>query len=117
MYKSTKFDSSRELVNRFHQLADYLNSIEEFKLEAGAYLSNYNGQLSIRFDSKETFVKAVKAVGSASKKYTDSSTYPELIVNANHAPLEFSILRDRVCKKTVTFDCEPLFSEDEVAAL
>jgi hypothetical protein len=116
MFKSTSFNTSRELARRFRQLADFLESRETFKTENGVYLSVYDGQLGINFDSKDAFVAAVKAIGNATKKYT-AGDYPKLVVSADYAPIELSITRDKVCKKTITYDCEPLFSADEVAEL
>ncbi len=70
----------------------------------------------VNFYDRDKFVAAVKALGNATKKYTDGD-YPKLEVTADAFPIKLSISRDKVCKKTVTFDCEPLFSEEEVRSL
>lgn len=118
MFKSTGFNTSRELARRFRQLADFLDSCETFSMQNGAFLSVSDGQLCISFDSKEAFIAAVRAIGNATKRYDyPDDAYAKLVVSADYAPIELSIPRDKVCKRTVTYDCEPLFSADEVAEL
>jgi hypothetical protein len=43
--------------------------------------------------------------------------YAELVVKATAAPFSVRISRDKVCKKIVSYDCEALFSAEEVEAL
>ena len=66
------------------------------------------------FWSKEDFTAAAKALGTAKKVVTSSDDF-QLI--AEGAPVTLSISRDKVCKKIVTYDCEPLFTPEEVEAL
>lgn len=115
-YKSTGYKDSRELANKLRGLAEFLESRETFTVSNGCFLSNHDGKASISMDDKSQFVTAVKAIGDAEKHYTDGE-YSRLVISAKYAPLEISILRDKVCKKTVVFDCEPLFSVEEVEAL
>ena len=115
-YKSTGFKSSREMAQRLRNVAEFLEDHDNFKLESGAYLSGYDGKFSIHFDSKEAFVNAVKAVGEGVKEYT-SEPYSKLNYSAAWAPIELSIPRDKVCRKIVKFECDPLFTAEEVEAL
>ncbi len=112
---------TRELTEMLRKTADYLDSLEEFKMGSSITFTSENKTKSLtvfsHFYDKENFVAAVKAVGNATKYYDDSTSYPELHVTAKAFPLEFSISRDKVCKKIVTYDCEPLFSEEEVETL
>jgi hypothetical protein len=115
-YNSTGFKTSKELAQRLRQVAKFLEDHESFSVPIGAFISSYDGKLSISMDSKEEFVKAVKIIGDADKHYTDGD-YGKLVVSAKWAPIELNISRDKVCKKIVKFECEPLFSNDEVEAL
>lgn len=112
---------TRELASAFRKAAEYLDSIEEFDAESCvAFTQSCKTDIiytSVGFWEKDKFVAAVKAVGNATKKYDENSDYPQLRVTPTAYPLELSISRDKVCKKTVVYDCEPLFSEDEVNAL
>ena len=112
---------TRELATMLRKTADYLDSLEEFKTGTSiTFLEDYSTKKTRVYGSfydKDEFVAAVKAIGNATKRYDDSSTYPELHVTAKAFPIEFNISRDKVCKKIVTYDCEPLFSEEEVEAL
>jgi len=115
-YTTTGFKNSRDLADRLRQVADFLDLRDVFKTENGGYLSSYDGKFGISFDSKEHFVAAVKAVGDAEKHYTDGD-YPKLEVTADSFPIKLSISRDKVCRKVVKFECDPLFSDAEVEAL
>ena len=115
-YADTKLKDSHEFAVRMKQIADYLLARDSFKITRCAVISDYDGKFSMTFDDKEEFVKAVKIVGDAKKSYTDGD-YSYLQVEAVYAPIELKISRDKVCKKVVKFECEPLFSEEEVEAL
>ena len=112
---------TREVATLLRNFADFLDSRPEFNTESVvSAMQHYPEELGlythIGFWDKDKFVAAVKAIGSSTKAYTDGD-YPTLVVTANGFPIELSISRDKVCKKTVTFDCEPLFSEEEVRSL
>lgn len=102
--------TSHEYAAELHKAAAYLESRPEFNTEQysfSAYLSFYD---------RDKFIVAAKAIGTAKKEFTDGS-YPELMLNVVGAPIRLSIARDKVCKKTVTYDCLPLFSEEEIRSL
>ena len=102
--------SSHEYAAELRKVATYLESRPEFKTEqyaAFSYLSFYD---------KDLFVAAAKVIGNAKKEFTDSS-YAELVLTVVGAPLRLCIAQDRICKKTVTYDCLPLFSNEELGEL
>ena len=115
-YKSTGFKTSHEMAQRLHDMATFLAGRPDFALDTGGYLSNYDGKFSVSIGDKAKFVAATKAIGDSEKHYTEG-TYPDFVISAKYAPLELKISRDSVCKKTVTYDCSPLFSVEEVEAL
>lgn len=103
--------TTRIYAENLRKLADYLDSIPEFEV-------TYDSSKSFHFYSKEKFVTAVKAVGNATKRYTPVDNYPELVVSPTAFPkMDLRISRDSVCKKIVTYDCEPLFSAEELGSL
>lgn len=108
--------SMRTLANTLREVAQYLDSVDDFELES-IFVADNKGNLGIHFFSKEEFVKAVKAVGSSKKTYGEGE-YGDLRVSPNSFPsLSLRIPRSAVCKKVVKFECEPLFSEAELEKL
>jgi hypothetical protein len=99
--------NSRELAVELRNVANFLDTRPEFELP-----SYYKAKQYITFWDKQEFIEAAKSLGDATKDYTDY----DFQLTSKHAPVVFSIARDKVCKKTVTFDCEPLFSIAEVEA-
>jgi len=100
--------NTREYAVEIRKIADFLDSRPEFDIacETGAKL--------FYFWDKELFVKAAKALGDAEKKVTSCENF-QLV--SKHAKVTLSIPRDKVCRKVVTYYCEPLFSAEEVEAL
>ena len=101
--------NTREYAIEIRKVADFLDSRQAFELP-----SYMQGQTLISYWDKEPFVNAAKALGDAAKEYT---VYNDLHLTSKHAKVILSIARDKVCKKTVTYDCEALFSPEEVEAL
>ena len=111
---------TRELAVELRKFADYLDSRPEFKNENLLFFpkTTYGEQyMHMNYTDKPQFVEAVKALGSSTKKYTGDSDYAKLEVQAKDYPLKISISRDKVCRKVVKFECDPLFSEEEIEAL
>ena len=111
--------NTRELAEALRDIATYLDTISPFDAESYAIVSEKKKGIigvSIGYCSKEKFVDAVKAVGSATKEYTEGE-YSQLQVTAKAFPLTVSISRDKVCKRVVKFECEPLFSNEELETL
>jgi hypothetical protein len=115
--KEKKMKTKRELVQELRNAANALDLIpEDFQLEA-EHAMLINDVLSLSFYSKEKFVAAVKTLGNVTKTYTDGE-YAELIVESDTVPkIRLRISRDKVCTKKVVYDCEALFSAEEVESL
>jgi hypothetical protein len=111
--------NTRELGDFLRALEFFLSNIPPFGTEGCmSILQDYNKApyAYLNFYDRDKFVVAVKAIGNCKKTYTDGD-YPKLNVTAKAFPIQLSISRDKVCKKTVVYDCEPLFSPEEVEAL
>ncbi len=101
--------NTREYAVELRKVADFLDLRPEFKLE-----TYEKGTKVFNFYDKKLFVDAAKALGDATKSYT---SYDDFRLTAKNANVVLSIARDKVCRKVVTYDCEPLFSAEEVEAL
>lgn len=110
--------STRDVAKTLRETADYLDSIGEFDTEDTLFFSTKNKVLvpSVSFYDKDRFVAAVKAMGNATKHY-DEGDYARLHVTATAFPLSVNISRDKVCRKVVKFECEPLFTGEELESL
>jgi hypothetical protein len=111
---------TRELAVELRIFADYLDSRPEFNNGTLIFFpkTTYGEQyMHMSYDDKPQFVEAVKALGNSTKKYTGDSDYAKLEVQAKDYPLKINISRDKVCRKVVKFECDPLFSEEEIEAL
>ena len=115
-YADTKLKNSHEVALRMKQVADYLLARDAFNVQNGVFTSSYNGKVAFTFDDKANFVEAVKIIGDATKNYT-TGDYAYLEVKAAYAPIELKISRDKVCRKVVKFECEPMFSAEELETL
>jgi hypothetical protein len=111
---------TREVAKTLRGFADFLDARPEFDTEGVvSFLEGYSKEephAYINFYDKGKFVEAVKSIGNATKTYTDGD-YPKLEVTADAFPIKLSISRDKVCRKIVQFECDPLFSEEEVRSL
>ena len=100
---------TREAAKKLREIADFLDSRPVFVLE------HFNpGFLS--FWNKDKFVAAAKAIGDATKR-TEEGEYTNFKLESKHAPITLSIARDKVCRKTVKYECEPLFTPEEMGSL
>jgi hypothetical protein len=111
--------NSREAAAAMRNTANYLDSLEEFDMESVvSFMSTTKKGIfaSAAYWGKDKFVAAVKVMGNVVKTY-DTGDYPRLRVTARDFPFEANISRDSVCTKKVTYDCQPLFTADEVEAL
>lgn len=109
--------NSRELAKHFRQVADFLDERGDFNgAEHAMTVSNDSPVTSITFYDKEKFVAAAKVVGNSTKE-VGQGEYASFYLHVNEAPLKLSISRDKVCRKKVTFECEPLFSSEELESL
>lgn len=68
--------------------------------------------------SKEEILAAVRAIGGKWKKEgwtAEGDNYSVRLESVDFPPLQIYCPRDKVCRKTVTWECEPLFSKAEEA--
>ena len=108
--------TKQELVNQLRATAHALDSVANFEFENEFAIIKEVG-IELTFYDKDKFVAAVKALGNVTKRYTEGE-YAELIVETITFPkIKLRISRDKVCTKTVVYDCEALFSTEEVEAL
>ena len=110
---------TRELAEGLRKVASFLDSRDEFSLDGrgGMHISVYvDFEARLSFYDKEKFTEAAKVFGTAVKSVTEGE-YPEFQLKSSSAPVKLSIQRDVVCKKTVMYACEPLFTPEEVEAL
>jgi hypothetical protein len=114
---------SWQLAQYLRSIADFLESKQKFDMEYGLHVSpniceDIPANANLSFYEKENFVKAARALGNSKKEYTDGDYGRlRLLFTESTFPFSIEIPRDKVCTKKVTYDCEPLFSEEEVAAL
>ena len=108
-----KYKDTRELAEVLRNTAAFLDSIDNFETDG---LFCIVDTPSLTYYERDKFVAGVKAVGDATKSY-GSGEYANLNVTAKAFPFKLTISRDKVCIKKVTYDCQPLFTEDEVKEL
>lgn len=75
--------------------------------------------LSIYCHTKETLLVYVKLIGGSwEKRYiAPESEYATIQLRHKTLPVTLSIMRDKVCKRTIKYDCEPMFSQEETREL
>jgi hypothetical protein len=70
--------------------------------------------------SKGEAIAIIKAVGGKFKKHMglDNDPYSQITFKSERIPgLTVQIARDKVCRKTVKWECEPLLSPEDEAEL
>ena len=100
---------TREAAKKLREIADFLDSRPTFSLE-------YFNPGFFSFYDKAQFVAAAKAIGDATK-ITEEGEYANFNLKSKHAPITLVIPRDKVCHKTVKYECEPLFTSEEMESL
>lgn len=108
--------NTREQAALLRRYADFLDSIGEFKIDAMFVASN-NGTVSQHFYDKAEFTAAAKAVGNATKKFGEGEYADFELIPKGFPWVSLKIARNAVCKKVVRFECEPLFSGEELESL
>ena len=106
--------TTREYAVELRKAADFLDSRPEFDVECIICFGN-DRVTNTTYYNKEKFLAAAKALGAAKKSYTDGE-YAKFRLTVEDFPFSIDISRDKVCKKTVVYDCEPLFSSEEIEA-
>lgn len=109
--------NTRELELKLKNLADYFSTIPEFEIDGIlSIVTSENSSSICSFYNRDKFVNAVKAIGNCTKKYTEGE-YAYLVITSINYPIELRISRNSICKKIVTYDCEPLFTDNEIKSL
>ena len=101
---------TREAAKKLREIADFLDSRPTFGL--GEYFNP--GFFS--FYDKAQFVAAAKAIGDATKS-ANKGEYADFSLTSKRVPITLSIARDKVCRKIVKYECEPLFTSEEMESL
>jgi hypothetical protein len=101
---------TREAAKKLREIADFLDSRPMFSLE-------YFNPGYFSFYDKAQFVAAAKAIWDATKSTKEGVAYADFRLTSKHAPITLSIARDKVCRKTVKYECEPLFTSEEMESL
>ena len=110
------------LAAELHKLADYLEKRSEMQPDSLTFHEDYVNKgitATLSFYAKEKFVEFVKTVGNATKVYTfPDKDYSQLKVTPENYPeLNLTIARDKVCRKVTKYECESLFSNEELETL
>lgn len=102
MAKSIK--TKAQFVAGLRKLADLLETSEDAPLESqNLYLGAYD---------KDELLKLVRFFGGVWDK-SFGFREEDIHLTSRELPILISIPRDKVCRKTVTYDCEPMFSPDD----
>jgi hypothetical protein len=107
-----------ELAEGLRRVASFLDSRPTFDLDGSVYVTNseHFQEARLYFYEKEKFIAISKIFGTAVKKVTEGE-YAEFTLKSSVGPVSVSISRDKVCKKVVKFECDPLFTAEEINAL
>lgn len=97
-------NNNQALIDGLRMAADFLESKPDFPPMGSIYGSEIPQTIRLWADGLPMLKEAARQLGSFEKKFTDH--YFELHKKFNEAlTLEVSINREKVCKKTVTWDC------------
>lgn len=101
---------SHEFAAELQKTVEHLLSRPDVDFETGKPF------LYVGFYQKDQFVAAARAMGSGKKEFSSCN---DLHFTPNGTCLTLSISRSKVCRKIqdVKWECEPLFSEDEITEL
>jgi hypothetical protein len=104
----------KEYIQKLRALADRLDELEpeKSKLEPN--------NISHAFWKKEDLVEAIRNIGGKWTKRLigrEDAEYCMIQFASDRYPLHFTIMRDKVCTKKVTFECEPIFAPGEAESL
>ena len=100
---------TREAAKKLREIADFLDSRPTFSLD-------YFNPGYFSFYDKAQFVAAAKAIGDATKS-VNNGEYADFSLTSKRAPITLTIPRDKVCRKIVKYECDPLFTPEEIESL
>lgn len=101
----------KEYIQKLKALVARLEELEaEDKLQ-GLDLSRVS---QFVFD-KDKLMEVIRVIGGKWTKIVlaADSQYASILFRSDRYPLTFTISRDKVCKRTITYDCEPIFAPGE----
>jgi hypothetical protein len=107
--------TSHELAAKAQEIVNFLLSKQNFKVDGGIYISS-SRQSTISLYSKAIFTDAAKAIGNARKEVGEGD-YADFSLISTEAPLALTIARNIICRKVIKYECEPLFTADEISDL
>lgn len=101
-----------EYVKKLRALADKLEELGEVQGLEPANICIYQF-------NKETLASIIRALGGKWNKIVlcPDKDYSAINFTSEKYPVVITISRDRVCKKTINYDCEPIFAPGEDDAL
>ena len=107
-------------VSISHDYARNLQKFAEFLLSRESFPLPYHEPTSFHYfnyHDKESFVAAVKSLGSGKKKITDDKI--EFVIETSGAHLSVEAPRNLLCRliRPAEFECDPLLSADEEKTL
>ena len=99
--------TNAEYADHIEKLAGILRANDTLKQPA----------IWIMCDTKEELIASIKAIGGKWVKHMpqdSTSDYDTVTVDSvDFAPFRMHIYRYRICRKTVTWDCQPFLSPEE----
>lgn len=117
--KDNKFETKEEYVKALRALA---NHYETGVPEAVQKYSDPFQRLVFFFSTKDDLADTMRAFGGRWNKVLawPNKDFATFNLYSTTLPITLQISRDKVCKKTVRYDCEPMFSpadEKEIEVL
>ena len=112
--------TSREYAQALKEMADYLDSKDEFQI--GVYSIPF---LLVNYGTKETFLAAVRALKPGTKEITeakygsDSEVRFTPVLPSHDFRIRVDVPRDQVCRliAPAKWDCEPFLSDQEFESI
>lgn len=102
MARNTK--TKAQFIAGLRKLADILEAADEYPFESKEfYVSAWD---------KSDLLKQLQFFGGVWDKSLGFGE-TDIHLTSRELPILISIPRDKVCRKTVTYDCEPMFSPDD----
>ena len=102
-----------------HEYAGYLKELAEFLLSKPNFKTDLEkAYLFIHVYKREELVAAVKALGAGTKEFKNDDFHFKA-TTSEHLFVRVDAPRNIVCRmvKPAEYDCEPILTPDEVAAL
>lgn len=89
---------------------DGLRRLADILVHSDLSMAYHNFYVSV--DDKDELLKYIRTLGGVWDKSLGFGG-DDIHLRSRTLPVLLSIPRDKVCRKTVTYDCEPMFSPDD----